>query len=200
MESLVFRPPPKWSIAMIARSFRITSVITLALTVTGCASQRYTVVEPPSKPLTNYSTLVINDFTTNLNDQDSADMANDFADRLLVAVMDDRARNPGESIFDEVVRQSDSTDRVLELDGTIISFEKGSQAKRYFIGFGSGKAYITIQSVFTDRSTGEEILKTNFDGELAGGIFGGAFSETVDAVVRAYIAYFDDYFEKLEAQ
>jgi hypothetical protein len=185
---------------MFTRHLLTASLVALTLSVAGCASQRYTVVDPPSQPLSNYSTLVINDFTTNLNDPESAELASNFADRLHFAVMKDREKNPGESIFDEVVRQSDSTDQVLELDGKIISFEKGSQAKRYWIGFGAGKAYITIQSAFTDKVTGEQILKTNFDGELAGGIFGGSFDETVDAVVRAYIEYFDDYFEKLEAQ
>ena len=185
---------------MVTRYMLAASLVALTLIVASCASQRYTVVEPPSQPLTNYSTLVINDFTTHLNDPESAELAAGFADRLHVAVMKDRNENPGESVFEEVVRQSDSTDRALELDGTIVSLEKGSQAKRYFIGFGSGKAYITIQSTFTDMATGEQILKTNFDGELAGGVFGGGFSETVDAVVRAYIEYFDDYFEKLEAQ
>lgn len=185
---------------MAKRNMMAASLVSLTLIVAGCASQRYTVVEPPSQPLTNYSILVINDFTTNLNDPDSTDLAAGFADRLHVAVMRDRKKNPNESIFEEVMRQSDSTDRVLALDGTIVSFEKGSQAKRYFLSLGSGKAYITIQSTFTDLATGEKILKTNFDSELAGGIFGGTFSETVDAVVRAYIEYFDDYFDKLEAQ
>jgi hypothetical protein len=44
--------------------------------------------------------------------------------------------------------------------------------------------------------TGEEVLKTNFDGELSMSLFGGSPDEAVDAVVRAFIDYFDDYFEK----
>jgi hypothetical protein len=174
----------------------IVTLVFVALVASGCASQRYTVVEPPSRPLTDFSVLEIRDFKTNLNDPESADLANTFADTLYAAVLEDREQHPGESIFEEVLRNTDSTDRVLILDGTIISFEKGSQAKRYWIGLGSGKAYITIQSTFTDKVTGDEILKTNFDGELSAGVFGGSFQETVDAVVRAYIDYFDDYFEK----
>jgi len=185
---------------MAKRYMLAASLVSLTLIAAGCASQRYTIVEPPSQPLTNYSTLVINDFTTNLNDPESVELAAGFANRLHMAVMRDRKENPNESIFEEVMRQSDSTDRVLALDGTIVSLEKGSQAKRYFLGFGSGKAYITIQSTFTDLATGEQVLKTNFDGELAGGLFGGSFNETVDSVVRDYIVYVDDYFEKLEAQ
>jgi len=185
---------------MTVRKASIAFLVSIMLLIAGCASQRYTVVDPPSKPLSDYSILVINDFKTNLNDPDSAELAGGFADRLHKAVMKDRQDNPDESIFDEVTRESDATERVLALDGTVVSFEKGSQAKRYWLGFGSGKAYLTIQSTFTDLATGEQILKTNFDGELSGGFFGGEFDETVDAVVKAYIQYFDDYFEKLEEQ
>jgi hypothetical protein len=43
--------------------------------------------------------------------------------------------------------------------------------------------------------TGEEVLRTNFDGELSMSFFGGSPEEAVDAVVRAFIDYFTDYFE-----
>ena len=182
-------------ISVMQRVFLILTPA-LLLGLGGCASQRYTVVDPPNQQVTEFDTLEIRDFTSILNDEESIALAGEFADTLHSAVMKDRAANPDESIFEEVVRSTEKTERVLTLDGTIVSFEKGSQAKRYFIGFGSGKAYITIQSVFSDKATGEQVLKTNFDGELAGGLFGGSFDETVDAVVRAYIDYFDDYFEE----
>ena len=138
----------------------------------------------------------IRDFTSNLTDEDSLELANRFADQLHTAVMRDREQNPGQSVFDDVVRDSDQAERVLALDGTVISFEKGSRALRYFIGFGAGKAYCTIQATFTDKMTGEEVLKANFDGELSMSLFGGSPEEAVDAVVRAFIDYFQDYFEE----
>jgi hypothetical protein len=162
----------------------------------GCASSRYTVLEPASEPITNYRILEIADFQSNLSDEDSVELAGRFADRLHAAVMKERANHPEESIFDEVVRSADTADDVLVLNGTVISFEKGSRAKRYFIGFGAGKAYCTIQAKFVNKVTGEEVLKTNFDGELSMSLFGGSPDEAVDAVVRAFIDYFDDYFEK----
>lgn len=110
--------------------------------------------------------------------------------------MEDRERHLGESIFEEVVRTTDRAERGLVLDGKVISFENGSRAKRYFIGFGAGKAYCTIQATFSDKVTGEEVLNTNFDGELSMSFFGGSPGEAVDAVVRAFIGYLDDHFEK----
>ncbi len=179
-----------------SRSF-ITPVLLalLAVTVSGCGSSRYTMIETPKQPVTNFTVLEIKDFTSALTDQDSINLAARFADQLHAAVIKDREKNPGKSIFSEVVRSSDRSDKVLALDGTVISFEKGSRAKRYFIGFGAGKAFCTIQASFKDKATGQEVLKTNFDGELSMSFFGGSAEEAVDEVVKAFIDYFRDYFE-----
>ncbi|MDA9982397.1 DUF4410 domain-containing protein [Gammaproteobacteria bacterium] len=173
----------------------ITVLITIVFLVSACASHRYTVLEPSSKNFTDYKTLEIRDFKTTLADEESKELARKFADRLYTDVMKDRKEHPDEIIFEEVVRSTDKTDDVLILDGTIISFDKGSKAKRYFIGFGAGKAYCTIQSIFTDKETGETVQKINFDGELSGGIFGGTVDEAVQGVVSAYLDFFDDYFD-----
>lgn len=163
--------------------------------INACASHRYTIIEPKTKELTDYSILEIRDFKSNLGDKESQELASKFADKLYQSILKDRQEHPNGIIFNEVVRKTDKSDGVLVLDGTVISFEKGSRAKRYFIGFGAGKAYCTIQSLFTDKKTSEHIMKMNFDGELSMGIFGGSVEEAVDGVVDAYIDYFDDYFK-----
>lgn len=175
-------------------------MIAFGFLAAGCASSRYTVIEPAKDSVRDFKTLEIRDFRSNLQDQDSNRLASQFADRLYKAVMDDRREHPGESVFQQVVRGSDATGDVLVLDGTIISFEKGSRAKRYFIGFGAGKAFCTIQSTFSSKADGSEILKTNFDGELSMSFFGGSADEAVDAVVDAYIDYLRDYFAKTTAK
>jgi hypothetical protein len=178
-------------------SLWITPLSILVLIVlSGCASSHYTVLEPASQPVTDFSVLEISDFKSNLSDADSIELADLFADQLYAAVITDREAHPGESIMEEVVRSTDQIDDVLVIEGTVISFEKGSRAKRYFIGFGAGKAYCTIQARFKNKATGEEVLKTNFDGELSMSIFGGSPTEAVDAVVKSFIDYFDDYFEE----
>ena len=175
---------------------RCLLVLAPTLLVLGsCASSHYTVLEPASEPLTSFEVLQINEFTSNLHDEDSLNLAAQFAGQLYGRIMEEREENPGESIFREVVRRTDEVDSVLVLDGKIIAFEEGSRAKRYWIGFGSGKAYCTIRATFTNKKTGEEILETEFDGELAMGFFGGDEQEAVDAVVQSFIEYFDDYFE-----
>ena len=174
----------------------ISIIIGFLFLVSGCASSHYSVLEPLSHSVTNYRVLEIVNFKSNLKDEDSIDLADRFADQLSEAIIKERTLHLGESIFEEVVRATEDEEDVLVLNGTIISFEKGSRAARYFIGFGAGKTYCTIQALFTNKATGAEVLKTNFDGELTMGIFGGSPEEAVDAVVDAFIDYFDEYFEK----
>jgi len=175
--------------------FRPVALAMLAVMLAGCASSHYTVIEPASEPLTNFEVLEIRDFTSNLSDTDSINLANRFANQLYGKIMDERAAHPGESIFREIVRATDETESVLVLEGTVIAFDKGSQAARYFIGFGAGKAVCTIRAKFINKATGAEVLETDFDGELSMGFFGGSADEAVDAVAKSFIEYFDDYFE-----
>ena len=161
--------------------------------ITSCASHRYTVVESPSKSLTDYSVLEISEFKTNLNDAESKELADRFAGRLHLAVMNYRENNQENLVYEEVTLNTEKIKDVLLMQGTIISYEEGSRAKRYWIGFGSGKAYCTIQVIFTNKETGEQLSRTNFDGELAMGLFGGDADEAVDGVVDAFIDYMRQY-------
>jgi len=175
--------------------FSFILIMTTLAVVSGCASHKYSVLEPPSKDLTEYQVLEISDFTTFLGDSESKELAARFADKLYENVIEHREENPDKVIFDKVVRDTDETEGVAVLDGVVVSYEKGSRAKRYWIGFGAGKAYCTIRSTFTDKSTSEQILEMNFDGELGMGVFGGSADEAVQGVVEAYLDYFDDYYE-----
>lgn len=180
------------SLWVSARLFSL--VIPLAIGVSACGSSRYTVLEPPSEPLMSFNVMEIRDFTSNLSDPDSMDLANRFADQLYDAISEERSKNERAYVFTDVVRNTERRDGVLVLDGVVISFEKGSRAKRYFIGFGAGKAFCTIQATFTNKETGATVVKSNFDGELSMSFFGGSPDEAVEAVVEAFIDYFDDYF------
>jgi hypothetical protein len=118
--------------------WQFATIVTLMLLLNACGSSRYTILQPAKEPLTTFEVLEIKDFTSNLSDEDSVNLANRFADQLHLAVMDDRKENPGESIFRDVVRSTDQSKSVLVLEGVVVSFEKGSRAKRYWLGFGAG--------------------------------------------------------------
>ena len=160
--------------------------------VTGC-THRYTVVELPTKSLTDYRVLEISTFESNLNDARSRGLASKFAARLRWAIMKHREKKPEDVVYEEVTLNTDKTEGVLLMQGTITSYEEGSRAKRYWIGFGAGKAYCTIQIIFINKETGEELSRTNFEGKLYMGVFGGDSIEAVDGVVDAFIDYMKQY-------
>ena len=160
--------------------------------ITGCF-HRYTVVEPPTKSLTEYSILEISEFKTNLKDAKSRDFANRFTYRLHWAVKNHREKNPEDIIYEEVTLSTDKTKGVLLMQGTVTRYEEGSRAMRYWIGLGAGKAHCTIQVVFINKETGEELSRTNFDGVLVMGVFGGDADKAVDGVVDAFIDYMKKY-------
>jgi hypothetical protein len=160
--------------------------------IAGC-THRYTIVELPTKSLTDYSVLEISTFKSNLNDARSRSLASRFAGRLRWAVMKQREKNPEDIVYEEVTLNTDQTNGVLLMQGTIIKYEEGSRAMRWWIGLGAGKAHCTIQVIFIDKKTGEELSRTNFDGMIVMGVFGGDSVEAVDGVVDAFIAYMKKY-------
>jgi len=176
------------------RSFvRVAAIGLIFLLLTACGSGRYTIVEPAKKQFSEYHTLEIKPFTTTLNSAEAKTLSDRFAERLHRAIMQQRAENPDRIVFQDITLQTGQTEGVLLVEGNVISYEEGSRAKRYFIGFGSGKAYCTIQVIFRDKNSGEEVSRTNFDGELAMGLFGGDADEAVDAVVESFIDYMREY-------
>ena len=164
----------------------------VAGSITGCF-HRYTVVEPTTKSLTDYSILEIAEFKTSLNDAKSRALASRFAYRLHWVVKNHRDNKPEDIVYQEVTLKTDKTKGVLLMQGTIIRHEEGSRAMRYWIGLGAGKAHCTIQVIFINKETGEELSRTNFDGMIVMGVFGGDSVEAVDGVVDAFIAYMKKY-------
>ena len=174
---------------------KISTYILILLVIGGttACTHRYTVVEHPTKSLTDYSILEISEFKTNLVDAKARGLANRFAYRLHWAVKNHREKNPEDIIYEEVTLNSDKTKGVLLMQGIIIKYEEGSQAKRYWIGLGAGKAHCKIQVIFINKETGEELSRTNFDGMLVMGVFGGDSDAAIDGVVDSFISYMKKY-------
>ena len=74
------------------------------------------------------------------------------------------------SAFTEAANNEGNT---LIVSGEVIKYEKGSRAKRYFLGPGFGATKIIAQVKFMDAATGEVVLSSVVDGDVVLGIFGG---------------------------
>lgn len=64
----------------------------------------------------------------------------------------------------------------LVLTGVITEYEKGSQAKRYLVGFGAGKTRAYCLFRLVDKATGEVVFERMENGSVSIGLFGGSSS------------------------
>jgi hypothetical protein len=62
---------------------------------------------------------------------------------------------------------------VLVVTGTVTRYQKGSQAKRYLVGFGAGATVIDAHIKCYDAATKEVLLERDVDGKVVIGIMGG---------------------------
>lgn len=67
----------------------------------------------------------------------------------------------------------DEDKSTLILFTEVISFNKGSRAKRYWVGGGSGRAEVRGNCYLLDKSTGEQLYNFQTFGETNWGAFGG---------------------------
>jgi hypothetical protein len=170
----------------------VVCIIAVLCVFSGCASHRYVVTMPLKTQLREYSMLEIKDFESYVTGGEAEGVAKEIPDMLLDAITKHNELYPEKRLFSEASRSTNKSDGVLVVKGTLLSYEKGSRAKRYFIGFGAGKAYSTVKCTFIDKSTGEQVLEATFDGELSIGVFGGEAKRAYEGVVKAIVDYFND--------
>ena len=102
----------------------------------------------------------------------------EFPEEHLAGMMDEIVKELQElKKFGQVFRageaQTDATVPTLRLEGTVTEFKKGSQAKRYLVGFGAGKTKVVAHVKFIDKATGSVVFEKDVDGKVVLGLFGG---------------------------
>ena len=165
---------------------KIALVGLILLAATACSSRRVSVITPASQPLSSFSILEVAEIGSNVPDIEPEVPLNMRQD--LVQKISETRR------FRSVTQQTDEDEGVLRLESVILSYEKGSRAKRYIIGFGTGKSYMTMRVVMVNKATGEKVFEGDFDGEISGGFVGGSSRSTENAVVDEVGDYFKERF------
>ena len=149
-----------------------------------CMSNRAVVIDPFEKQSPrDFDVLEIPEFKTTVTEDLDPEILQLIPDRTIEKLRD-------EGIFREVTRETNQTDGVLKMEGLLVSYETGSRTKRWLLGLGSGKAYCTVQCTFRNKTSGQELAKMNFEGEVAGGLFGGGAKDSAKGVVNAIVDYF----------
>ncbi len=155
------------------------------------------------KSLSDYSTIVVERFSVEKNSAteefprgQEMGIQQNAVDRLLKS-----------RLFEEVVDATDeasalaATDSVknsqrrLLLSGTVVQYDKGSRAARWFVGMGAGATKVKVRFAFRDAESGAELLRTDCQGKFYGWVafVGGskeqatneAAGDVVDGLLRA---------------
>jgi hypothetical protein len=79
-------------------------------------------------------------------------------------------------------KPTDPNAATLQVVGTVIDYKPGSQAKRYLVGFGTGKTKVTVHAKFIDKATGQVVLERDVVGKIEWGVFGGQSKSALGGV------------------
>ena len=125
--------------------------------------------------LTNYHTVIVNDFTNEVakkkDDEQVILEGKKFANIIASSIKK-------EKIFDNVERNIYSESDALLIDGQITECEEGNSGLRLMIGFGAGSSYFNAKVYFKDNIT-KNILG-HIDVNKQSWALGGAIAGTQD--------------------
>ena len=83
----------------------------------------------------------------------------------------------------------DEDEKTLVLFGEIITFNKGSRAKRYLIGGGTGRAEMRANCFLVDKKTGKQLYNFQTFGETNWGAFGGGADKTAKGMANRVVDF-----------
>jgi hypothetical protein len=193
----------------------LVSIVVVAL-MAGCGAHRMPPVAPvavgdlkpavedasaglvgmrPDFSAKRYAVIVLTPFkvaSSEVKDDEDARLAKDMTAYLQAQLV---RRLEAAGIFAKVVDATASAnvpaaEKTLRLEGDVTKLTEGSQAVRYFVGFGAGAAKAQIETRLVDAASGRVELVTA-DRRAAGmGIFGGDgrqfLTESMDQMAEGY--------------
>lgn len=83
----------------------------------------------------------------------------------------------------------DDDDKTVLLFGEIITFNKGSRAKRYMLGGGTGRAEMRANCYLVDKKTGKQFYNFQTFGETNWGAFGGGADKTLKGMANRIVDF-----------
>jgi hypothetical protein len=156
----------------------------------GCGSGKFTVQDPPTVAFNHFGQVTVTPFTVDGVDnlplekkQKALDVAAEISG-MVRDQLDSRGIFPGGG-------------RTLIISGCLIGFDPGSQALRYWVGFGAGSGEMVVDTTFSD-SAGGTIARGNSRGSVSGGWFGGSTSSASKRVAKAIVGFIETNLERVE--
>ena len=144
----------------------------------------------------SYTTIVLTPFTVasgEIKDEDDNKLAKDMTAYFQAQLV---RKLQAAAVFTRVIDGTTSTDlagdeKALRLEGDVTKLTEGSQAVRYFVGFGAGAAKAQIETRLVDVQS-RRIELVTADRRAAGmGLFGGDgrqfVTESMDQMAEGYV-------------
>ena len=166
---------------------RATLLLVPALLAVGCGSRQFAATQPATAPFRTFGRVVVEEFSVDGAERlplDQKGRALNVAHEIGAFLREriaDRGLFPGEG-------------RTLVIRGTLVGFDEGSQALRYFVGFGAGKGEIIADVSFADED-GKTVARGNSRGTVSGGWFGGSTRSASRRVAKAVVDFIEDHYE-----
>lgn len=135
----------------------LTAILLFMVMAIGCGTTSHHQISKPIQTGTNvYSIAELADIDNYVPQTFDNSMLNKLKDRLIAAVREDSNR------FDQINGVSDLAidtyaKNVIVFKPTIVGYEPGSGAKRFWVGFGAGKSVLQMKVDLYDKSNGEMV-------------------------------------------
>jgi hypothetical protein len=85
---------------------------------------------------------------------------------------------------------NDQDSKTLLLFGEVITFNKGSQTKRWLLGGGTGRAEMRANCYLIDKKTGKQLYNFQTFGETNWGVLGGGADKTYKGMANRILEFF----------
>ncbi|MBU0507952.1 DUF4410 domain-containing protein [bacterium] len=161
-------------------------VLVISVLVVGCAApNRYAMKSPATADVRSFRSVEVVSVSTGIT-EDELDPGTPTELRMAIISAIQKART-----YRQVAAELDSSAGVLQIRAKIVRFDRGSQAARYLVGFGAGKARLHVDCEFVDKESESIVAVGTFIAEIAGGLFGGTSNQgTMSKNVAKQVARF----------
>lgn len=145
------------------------------------------VKQTPVRPLTAFSTLEIAPF-----EAERGLATEDLTPEMLTQMRTEvHERIHKKNLFQHVALSTEDTENVLLMQITVTEFDSGSRIARYMVGFGAGKAKVTVNCKFVEKASNRLISETYIKGYLDMGLFGGSSEGAAEQVAKRLVSYIE---------
>ncbi len=161
----------------------------LLLPCAACGTPEFRATKAPGEPLNGFLQVEVSPIRLDFPGQQDAEVLDDarmIAETLLTRLTHRLAKS---KLFDHPGRK-------LIVQGRMVGFEPGSQAARYFIGFGAGKGTLDVEVSLLDEA-GSLVAQGTVSADVWCGLFGGSVKGLGKDVADSVFAFIRTHYKEV---